>query len=75
MGPHRDRKSAKQRSARPNGLRAGRTAPDAVLYAGACVLAKFPQAAGILRYGFNRVLKRQAAIIEYKDVRSSSMAS
>ena len=55
--------------------RAGRDARDALLYAGACVLAKFPEAAGILRYGFNRVLRRRSSIIEYKDIQFSSKPS
>jgi glycosyltransferase involved in cell wall biosynthesis/GT2 family glycosyltransferase len=39
---------------------------DARLYAFFCVLAKFPQALGQLRYHRNRLLSRRGGLIEYK---------
>ena len=39
---------------------------DARLYAFACVVAKFPQALGVLRFLFGRLLGRRSRLIEYK---------
>ena len=49
--------------------RAGDRPRDAALYARFCVIAKFAQLAGALRYSMNRILRRRAAIIEYKQPR------
>ena len=46
--------------------RRGNLPGDAALYAAFCVLAKFPQVFGALRYWRNCLLKRQSALIEYK---------
>jgi len=50
-------------SERRNG---GRTAPAARLYAAACVLAKVPEAVGVLTYLSNRLRKRPSTLLEYK---------
>ena len=42
------------------------SARDAALYAGFCVLAKFPQARGQWRYLWGRIVRRPSKIIEYK---------
>jgi GT2 family glycosyltransferase len=42
------------------------SAVDSARYALACVLAKFPQAQGLIRYRVNHWLKRRSRIIEYK---------
>lgn len=39
---------------------------DARLYAASIALAKFPQALGLLRYWYRRLLRRGSAIIEYR---------
>jgi len=41
-------------------------ARQAALYAGFCVLAKFPQVVGVWRYWLGRVVHRPAGILEYK---------
>jgi GT2 family glycosyltransferase len=46
----------------------GRTAR---LYAGYCVLSKFPQAQGQMRYWRNRLLGRRNRLIEYKGARAN----
>jgi GT2 family glycosyltransferase len=48
------------------GMRRGWSAPDARLYAIACVLAKFPMLAGLFVYAFRRIARRPQQIIEYK---------
>jgi GT2 family glycosyltransferase len=42
------------------------SARDARLYALACVVGKFPQAIGLIRYWSGRLLGRRARLIEYK---------
>ena len=49
--------------------RAGDRPRDAALYARFCVIAKFAQLAGALRYSMNRIFRRRPAIIEYKQPR------
>lgn len=49
-----------RRRARGDSLR------DAALYAGFCVLGKFPQLAGMARYWWNRGRGRRTGLIEYK---------
>ena len=44
---------------------------DAALYARFCVLAKLPEALGVLRFHFDRLRRRRAVLIEYKAPRSS----
>lgn len=44
----------------------GETPADAGIYAGHCVLAKFPQAIGQLVYCWNRLAGRRSLIIEHK---------
>ena len=44
----------------------GWPAPDARLYAAACVVGKFPQALGLARYWAGRLGGRPSRIIEYK---------
>lgn len=44
----------------------GEACGDALLYAGHCVLAKFPQALGQLLYCWNRVRGRRSRLIEHK---------
>jgi GT2 family glycosyltransferase len=46
--------------------RAGRSKSDAAVYAWFCVLGKFAQVTGLLRYWTNRLLKRRQTLIEYK---------
>jgi GT2 family glycosyltransferase len=46
--------------------RRGDTRQDAALYARFCVLGKFAQVAGQLRYHRNRLLRRQSTLIEHK---------
>jgi hypothetical protein len=48
------------------GVRRGWSAPNARLYALACVLAKFPMTAGLFIYAFRRITRRHKQIIEYK---------
>ena len=43
----------------------------AALFAAFCVIGKFPQALGVLRYWWNRVRGRRAGLIEYKDAPSA----
>jgi GT2 family glycosyltransferase len=47
--------------------KAGRPPRDAWLYSGACVLGCFPNAVGILRYWYCRLLRRRQPLIEYKN--------
>lgn len=49
-----------------HGSRRGWSAPDARLYAIACVVAKFPMAAGLILYAFRSIARRPKQIIEYK---------
>jgi glycosyltransferase involved in cell wall biosynthesis len=44
----------------------GRSAKDARLYAAACVLAKVPEAVGVLTYVTNRLRNRPSTLLEYK---------
>jgi GT2 family glycosyltransferase len=46
--------------------RCGDTPADARMYAAFCVLGKFAQVAGQVRYHRNRLLSRRSALIEYK---------
>ena len=46
--------------------RMGNTLQDALLYAGFCVLGKVAEAVGIVHYHVNRLLRREARLIEYK---------
>ena len=53
--------------------RAGDLAGDAALYATACVVGKFAELEGVLRFGWNRLLRRRrSALIEYKSARAGS---
>jgi len=45
---------------------AGDAPADAALYAGFCVMGKFPQLLGAVRYWSNRVRGRRSTLIEYK---------
>jgi glycosyltransferase involved in cell wall biosynthesis len=47
------------------GLRRGWSAPDARLYALACVISKFPMAVGLITFWFRRITRRPKQIIEY----------
>jgi GT2 family glycosyltransferase len=49
-----------------HGLRRGFTPAQARLYAASAVASKFPQAAGMLKYAWNRARNRQGTLIEYK---------
>jgi GT2 family glycosyltransferase len=49
-------------------------AGESARYAIACVLAKFPQAQGLIRYHANRCINRPSRIIEYKGVTESAPA-
>jgi GT2 family glycosyltransferase len=42
------------------------TSMDAALFAGACVLGKFPEAVGVALYAANRLRGRRSVIVEYK---------
>jgi GT2 family glycosyltransferase len=46
--------------------RVGYSRRDAHLYARFCVLAKFPQMIGVIRYHWNRLRRRRGSLIEYK---------
>ncbi|MDY7107620.1 MAG: glycosyltransferase [Planctomycetota bacterium] len=48
-------------------LREGESPHNASLYAGHCVLSKFPQLIGVAQYWWNRALGRRATLIEYKN--------
>lgn len=48
-------------------LAAGDSPADAAVYAGFCVMGKFAQLLGALRYWLNRIRGRSSALIEYKD--------
>lgn len=48
-------------------LRLGNDFATSCLYAGFCVLAKFPEAQGALRYFANRLSGKKTALIEYKN--------
>ena len=52
-------------------LRRGDEAATASLYARYCVLSKFPQAMGQVRYWRNRIFGRRNRLIEYKGPRTS----
>ena len=54
------------KAARHYRLRRGWPAPDARLFAAACVTGKFPQAVGLARYWAGRIGRRPSRIIEYK---------
>lgn len=45
--------------------RSGRTQREALLFGIACVLAKFPQAQGLLRFYWGKLLKKPSRLIEY----------
>jgi GT2 family glycosyltransferase len=47
-------------------MREGRPMRDAALYAGFCVLGKFPQAFGQLRFVMGLLLRKRGGLIEYK---------
>jgi hypothetical protein len=55
--------------------RRGDSAGDARLYALFCVLGKFPQALGLLRYWAGRLSGRRSGIIEHKEVDASMGAT
>jgi len=56
------------------GMRARGFAPcDARLYAWYCVLAKFPEMLGQMRFCFDRIRGRGGALIEYKTSSGSSI--
>jgi hypothetical protein len=46
--------------------RIGRSQRDALLYAVFCVVAKFPQALGQIRFLAGRLVGRRSRLIEYK---------
>lgn len=46
--------------------RDGMNRADARLYAAACVVAKFPQALGQIRFSMGRIARRPSRLIEYK---------
>jgi GT2 family glycosyltransferase len=46
----------------------GFTVPDAQLYSWNCILAKFPQLQGQIQFHIWRLLKRQATLVEYKNI-------
>ncbi|HEY9907868.1 MAG TPA: WecB/TagA/CpsF family glycosyltransferase [Thermosynechococcaceae cyanobacterium] len=50
--------------------RSGRSPQEARLYAGFCMLAKFPQAQGQLQFLINKLLRKQARLIEYNSATS-----
>jgi GT2 family glycosyltransferase len=52
--------------------RRGDRAADALVYAVFCVLGKFAQVVGQLRYHTNRLLARKSTLIEYKQAQSVS---
>jgi glycosyltransferase involved in cell wall biosynthesis len=53
----------------------GDSSSDASLYANACVIGKFAQLEGMVRYWWNRFSGRRARIIEYKASRHSPSAN
>ena len=53
-------------------LALGDSAADARLYARFCLLSKFSELAGVLLYGFNRLIGRRQPLIEYKTAAPSS---
>ncbi len=52
------------------GRATGLTAEDARLYGLYCVLSKFPQAQGQIKFHLSRLLKRQPTLVEYKNATS-----
>ena len=52
--------------------RIGRSAADAWLFAGSCVLAKFPQMQGQMRFYWGKWFKRPSRLIEYNTPAASS---
>jgi glycosyltransferase involved in cell wall biosynthesis len=54
------------RSYRSERRRGDRSTEDARLYAAACVLAKVPEAVGVITYLTNRLLSRPSTLLEYK---------
>lgn len=58
--------TAQFRRAFGDAARRGVARQDAILYALFCVLAKFPEAQGQVRYWLSRVSRRRASLIEYK---------
>ena len=44
----------------------GMSQRDAWLYSAACILGRFPNAVGLLRYASNRLLGWRQSVIEYK---------
>jgi hypothetical protein len=59
------------KTARHYRLRRGWPAPDARLFAAACVVGKFPQAIGLARYWAGRIGRRPSRIIEYKGAQAT----
>jgi GT2 family glycosyltransferase len=55
--------------------KAGMHKRDAWLYGAACVVCRFPQAFGVLRYASSRLLGRRQALIEYKRSTKSGVHS
>jgi len=51
---------------RSRALRRGLSSRDASVYAVSCVAGKFPQAAGMMSYAWNRLRQRRGELIEYK---------
>lgn len=49
-----------------NALSRGMNAEEARIFAISAVASKFPQAAGMLKYGWNRVRNKKGTLIEYK---------
>jgi glycosyltransferase involved in cell wall biosynthesis len=56
-------------------LAAGDVSRDASLYAVHCVLSKFPELIGAVKYSWNRALGRRSALIEYKSQRRGRAAA
>jgi hypothetical protein len=59
------------RRTRPPGWSPG----DRRLYAASCVLAKFPQALGLIRFWLGRLTGRRSRLIEYKTVEPAGSSS
>jgi GT2 family glycosyltransferase len=53
----------------------GWRAADARLYAAACVLAKFPQVVGVVRYWSRRIRGKPPQIIEYRGTQQTALLS
>lgn len=48
--------------------RSGRDGKDATLYAASCVLGKFPQVQGQIRFFLGKLLKKRSSLIEYNTI-------